>query len=396
MNLFKFLAFALLAVALTFTACGGDSGSGASDEISMSSDDEPGTSSGKSTAKSSDDDSDRGASSRSISSSSWSSAGATGAKNSSSGSTQVPESSSGISSAKGSSSSSVSLSKKCKEEQEGQTKKVVSTGIRYICEGGLWVEVSSSSEAVSSSGYYDMTNQFNPKVEYGEFTDPRDGRKYRTVTMDYKYHMRGVDSVTIFAENLNYGEMVPGGTVQGDSTKYCYADDPWYCENGWGGLYTWSAAMGFPAACDTFFIESDECPSKFDYSNKNEKFDGDPYFLQHQGICPEGWHVMNEDIWVIIDEKTGGHTGVAADMGSQVAGFGNQSTYGLSLLPAGQWNPLDLCFAAMGRNALYWLPQQYPDYADCSYRVAVRKNEFDRTFRGLKTQAFSVRCVKNY
>lgn len=263
-----------------------------------------------------------------------------------------------------------------------------------MCTNGYWVPLSSSSEAESSSSYFDMTNQFNPDVEYGEFTDPRDGQTYRTVTIDYRYHMRGVDSVTIFAENLNYGKMVAGGTVQGDSTKYCYDDDPWYCENGWGGLYTWSNAMGFPAVCDSVSISSDKCPSKFDYSSENEEFDGDVYFLQHQGICPEGWHVMNEDIWVILGEIST-HS-VANVMGSPVAGFGNHNYYGLSILPGGQWNPLDLEFVALGKNALYWLPQQYPDYDDCSYRVAVRTNEFNRTFRGLKTQGFSVRCVKNY
>ena len=125
-----------------------------------------------------------------------------------------------------------------------------------ICHDGQWLNLDSMerANAPSSSSYFDMTEQFNSDVKYGEFTDPRDGKKYRTVTIDYKYHMRGVDSVTIFAENLNYGERVPGGTVQGKGTKYCYDDDPWYCDNGWGGLYTWSNAMGFPAVCDSFSL----------------------------------------------------------------------------------------------------------------------------------------------
>jgi uncharacterized protein (TIGR02145 family) len=82
-------------------------------------------------------------------------------------------------------------------------------------------------------------------------------------------------------------------------------------------------------------------------------------------------------------------------MGSKVAGFGNNS-YGFSILPAGYWNPLTLEYGHISSDALYWLPQQYPEYDDCSYRVAVRTNEFNRTFRGVKKQGFSVRCVKNY
>lgn len=261
-----------------------------------------------------------------------------------------------------------------------------------MCTNGYWVPLSSSSEAESSSSYFDMTNQFNPDVEYGEFTDPRDGQTYRTVTIDYRYHMRGVDSVTIFAENLNYGKMVAGGTVQGDSTKYCYDDDPWYCENGWGGLYTWSNAMGFPAVCDSVSISSDKCPSKFDYSSENEEFDGDVYFLQHQGICPEGWHVMNEDIWVILGEIST-HS-VANVMGSPVAGFGNHNYYGLSILPGGFWqlNKFDQIKVSAG----FYLPQQHDSKDAVARAVYVEKNDFARSWGASKIHALSVRCVKNY
>ena len=325
-----------------------------------------------------------------VSSSSAKSSSSTDAKSSSS----VTSSSSGTSAGSSAGSSSSSL-KTCPPEKEGNTRTVMETGEKQLCKDGYWVPMeSSSSSKVSSSSYFDMTEQFNEKVSYGEFTDPRDGQKYRTVTIDYKYHMRGVDSVTIFAENLNYGERVPGGTVQGKGTKYCYDDDPWYCDNGWGGLYTWSNAMGFPAVCDSFSVASEKCPNKFDLSNKNENFDGDVQFLQHQGICPEGWHVMNEDIWALLSEMS--RQDVSLYMGSKIAGFGKDNLYGISLLPAGYWNPAALEYGHISNSALYWLPRQYPEYDDCAYRVTVRTNEFNKTFRGLKTQGFSVRCVKNY
>ncbi|SHH71978.1 major paralogous domain-containing protein, partial [Fibrobacter sp. UWH9] len=138
---------------------------------------------------------------------------------------------------------------------------------------------------------------------------------------------------------------------------------------------------------------SEKCPNKFDYSNKNEKLDGYINFLQHQGICPEGWHVMNSDIWALLSETSS--RSVALYMGSKVAGFGSNN-YGLSILPAGYWNPVALEYGYISNSALYWLPQQYPEYDDCSYRVSVRTDEFNRTFRGIKTQGFSIRCVKNY
>ena len=383
-NLFYVFA---LALTFLFTACGDDDSSSfvepekesSSSEILSSSD---GTSDGNG-----DKSSSSVSSSSTNSSSSAKSSSSTDAKSSSS----VTSSSSGTSAGSSAGGNSSSAESKIPCSEEGKTRRA--NGENVICHDGYWVPVSSSS-AVPTSSYFDMTNQFNEKVSYGEFTDPRDGQKYRTVTIDYKYHMRGVDSVTIFAENLNYGERVPGGTVQGNGTKYCYDDDPWYCENGWGGLYTWSNAMGFPAVCDSFSVASEKCPNKFDLSNKNENFDGDVQFLQHQGICPEGWHVMNEDIWALLSEMSG--QDVSLYMGSKIAGFGNDNLYGISLLPAGYWNPAALEYGHISNSALYWLPRQYPEYDDCAYRVAVRTNEFNKTFRGLKTQGFSVRCVKNY
>ena len=289
--------------------------------------------------------------------------------------------------------------KTCPPEKEGNTRTVMETGEKQLCKDGYWVPMeSSSSSKVSSSSYFDMTEQFNEKVSYGEFTDPRDGQKYRTVTIDYKYHMRGVDSVTIFAENLNYGERVPGGTVQGNGTKYCYDDDPWYCENGWGGLYTWSNAMGFPAVCDSFSVASEKCPNKFDLSNKNENFDGDVQFLQHQGICPEGWHVMNEDIWTLLSEMS--RRDVAYYMGSKVAGFGNENLYGMSLLPTGYWERYPngtTVFQNIKEQTLFWLPEQNSDYPDEAKLTNVMDNQTSRGGARKKNDyAHSVRCVKNY
>lgn len=318
-------------------------------------------------------------------SSSAKSSSSTGDKNSggesSPASSSVKSSSSGTSA--GTNSSSGEEKRPCSEE--GKTQRA--NGVKVICHDGFWVPESSSS-AEPTSSYFDMTEQFNPDVEYGEFTDPRDGQKYRTVSM---YDDSFERTYVFFAENLNYGKMVSGGTVQGDSTKYCYDDDPWYCENGWGGLYTWSNAMGFPAVCDSVSISAEACSQKFVYPSGY----GQPQnYVQHQGICPEGWHIMNSGEWAHLDQRTGGS--VAHYMGSNVAGFGNENLYGMSLLPAGYWNPVALEYGYISNSALYWLPQQYPEYDDCSYRVAVRTDEFNRTFRGLKTQGFSVRCVKNY
>ena len=390
-----------LALTLLFVACGDDDSSSfvepekeSSDSgATLSGDSHEGSS--PSSCSSKDDKSSSSVSSSSTnSSSSAKSSSSTDAKSCSS----VTSSSSGKSAGSSAGGSSSSL-KTCPPEKEGNTRTVMETGEKQLCKDGYWVPMeSSSSSKVSSSSYFDMTEQFNEKVSYGEFTDPRDGQKYRTVTIDYKYHMRGVDSVTIFAENLNYGERVPGGTVQGNGTKYCYDDDPWYCENGWGGLYTWSNAMGFPAVCDSFSVASEKCPNKFDLSNKNENFDGDVQFLQHQGICPEGWHVMNEDIWALLSEMS--RRDVAYYMGSKVAGFGNENLYGMSLLPTGYWERYPngtTVFQNIKEQTLFWLPEQNSDYPDEAKLTNVMDNQTSRGGARKKNDyAHSVRCVKNY
>jgi len=406
MKVCKFLALALFAITMSFTACGDDESSSfvspekeSSDSgATLSGDSHEGSS--PSSCSSKDDKSSSSISSSAKSSSSVnSSAGGSSAKSSSSGKNTSASSSAGESSS--------SLSKKyqclaeCTEDCEGETY-WIGTDHQMICHGGQWLNLDSMENAnrSSSSRYYDMTEQFNPDVEYGEFTDPRDGQKYKTITIDYKYHMRGVDSVTIFAENLNYGEKVSGGTVQENGAKYCYDDDSWYCENGWGGLYTWSNAMGFPAVCDSVSIASEKCPNKFDYSNKNEKFDGDPYFLQHQGICPEGWHIMNEDIWVILAETSGGSSSLTYEMGSKVAYFGSKNKYGMSILPSGTYFVFadgTGRFEGIEKQASFWMAQQY---SKDEKQALVTWLESRDTHRGVPAsksrQAYSIRCVKDY
>lgn len=316
------------------------------------------------------------------SSSSAKSSSSTDSKSSSS----VTSSSSGMSAGSSAGGSSSSL-KTCPPEKEGNTRTVMETGEKQLCQGGYWVPVSSSS-AVPTSSYFDMTNQFNEKVSYGEFTDPRDGKKYRTVSLkDGVYY---TDSLVFFAENLNFGKMISGGAVQGDSTKYCYDDDPWYCENGWGGLYTWSRAMNLPSVCDSVELGSEKCNYTFARDKDGKLIDGE---IIHQGICPEGWHIANDGEWAYLQEKSG--NSVAHYMGSKVAGFGSNS-YGLSILPAGYWSDLSKMFKNMSVAALYWTPQQYSDKDVWATYASVRSNYFDRSSGGDKVQAFSIRCVKNY
>ncbi|MCQ2063566.1 MAG: hypothetical protein MJY99_09570 [Fibrobacter sp.] len=317
-------------------------------------------------------------------SSSAKSSSSTGDKNSdgesSPASSSVKSSSSGTFA--GTNSSSGEEKRPCSEE--GKTQRA--NGVKVICHDGFWVPESSSS-AVPTSSYFDMTNQFNEKVSYGEFTDPRDGHKYRTVS---KYDDVFEKTYVFFAENLNYGKMVSGGTVQGDSTKYCYDDDPWYCENGWGGLYTWSNAMNFPAVCDSVSMSAEACSQKFVYPSG---YTQPQYYVQHQGICPEGWHVASEGEWAYLQ-----HSSVSY-LGSKVAGFGNNGS-GLSILPTGYWLRYEngtTTFKLIKKQTFFWSPEQSSDYPEKAHLVSIESQGMNRLYEEAKSKrAFPVRCVKNY
>ena len=354
--------------------------------------------------ESSDSSSDSSGSVSSSSTNSSSSAKSSSSVNSSAGGSSAKSSSSSKNTSASSSAgeSSSSLSKKyqclaeCTEDCEGETY-WIGTDHQMICHGGQWLNLDSMENAnrSSSSRYYDMTEQFNPDVEYGEFTDPRDGQTYRTVSMyDGSYY---TDSLVFFAENLNFGKMVPGGTVQGDSSKYCYDDDPWYCENGWGGLYTWSAAMNIPSICDSVKLGSEQCPYKFRRDEDGIKIDGE---VIHQGLCPEGWHIANDGEWAYLAEKSGGGSSLTYEMGSKVAYFGSKNKYGLSILPAGY-----LYFGAAGgkryegitKQTNYWMALQSSNDAKEAMTTWMDSQHLNRGIPALKSgYALSIRCVKDY
>ena len=117
---------------------------------------------------------------------------------------------------------------------------------------------SSSSSAnlsgSSSSTLYNFTSKeeiFNPAISYGEMTDPRDGKKYRTVDVYEK---------TWMAENLNFADSSMYPAMEGGN--HCIDDDDYYCDLV-GRLYNKAAAM-----------------------NNSTLGEGTV-----QGICPDGWHI---------------------------------------------------------------------------------------------------------
>ncbi|WP_178348765.1 FISUMP domain-containing protein [Fibrobacter sp. UWR3] len=175
----------------------------------------------------------------------------------------------------------------------------------------------SSSTIFSSSGEYIPFDHSLPLLAdsvrsgaYKIYEDSRDGQKYYYLTINGKRKDGTRGSVTIFAQNLNYGVQIDGTENQNDDNKvekYCYENDWIRCDE-YGGLYQWAEAMGLPSECNT-----KSCANLI--SNPSN----------HQGICPNGWRLMTYDDYELIYWSTDkGALGIRSQYtfkGSNYTGF---------------------------------------------------------------------------
>ncbi|MCQ2286917.1 MAG: fibrobacter succinogenes major paralogous domain-containing protein [Bacteroidales bacterium] len=136
----------------------------------------------------------------------------------------------------------------------------------------------------------------------GQFTDPRDGREYRTITIGSQIWM---------AENLKYAV----------ENSYCYEDDESKCK--YGRLYSWSSAK----------------------ENK---------------LCPEGWHIPYFEEWEILSDAVGGKDVAGMKLRANT-GWGEKNNgvdnYKFTLLPSGFRHGDD--YEGLDAKAYYWLNGDY-------------------------------------
>jgi uncharacterized protein (TIGR02145 family) len=159
------------------------------------------------------------------------------------------------------------------------------------------------------------------------FTDPRDGKQYKTVVMP--------DGRTWFAQNLNYtkdltfnayareanGKMFTSvNGAQAIGSYWCpgvtgstYSGDQNTC-NIYGAMYTWQTAM----MVDGKYADETKTSSAWDESwvspyyytegtlgtepnaDKNNARGGTTVKGGGRGICPKGWHIPTAREWVIM------------------------------------------------------------------------------------------------
>ena len=265
----------------------------------------------------------------------------------------------------------------------------------FVCENNNWVvEYTVRKDSLDSLAAIEK-NKEHPNLdslfagysgEYLEFEDPRDGHKYKYIKFKgYTDDAGSNASFYVMAENLNYGKMVPLGTAKFNDAvteKLCYENDEWFCDNHFGGLYTWAEAMNLPKVCDSVAVQSnDACKAYADSARTDER----ARKIIWQGICPDGWHVMNKREWLYT----------RGDIRSKAVwekGAGENGT-GLAIIPAGVAYLKD-GFVRIRDFSKIWQAVE----ADSSNAWSVNMTDIwdDRDILGKKSEkdAFlSVRCV---
>jgi uncharacterized protein (TIGR02145 family) len=277
-----------------------------------------------------------------------------------------------------SSSSSAILFKQCEEGEQKIVVSEIDTGF-VSCKDGKWV-VDSIVDVVKPKVYPNMDSVFNPAVTYGSFKDPRDGKVYKTVQYYMKLQSGNttfIDSFTVMTQNLNYADTIIDSTttVFDDSKveKRCYQDDPWYCDNYFGALYTWSEALGLPKVCDSVGVA--------DNSKCNVKLGDD---AKVQGVCPEGWHVMNETEWKHFALPRGidaSYTMLSRAVWKDVK---NTNSSGMSVLPYGD-GTYD------SQNSMFWMAHEFKEKPKMGGAFMI--NGFSTSSASSKYGFLYVRCV---
>lgn len=205
---------------------------------------------------------------------------------------------------------------------------------------------------------------FNPNVEYGELTDSRDGRTYKTVKIGDQVWM---------AENLNFET----------ASSHCFIDSTKFCEK-YGRLYWWADAVG---------KSEEECG----YGKTCSLPSGNI-----QGVCPDGWHLPSNAEWETLLTAVGGNskTGSAlkSAFGWYLGGTGTNES-GFSALPGeymfGSWG--DPCFDDQEATvAGFWSSTEENQEV---YHMSVGNNNdiaYLSTDDGdTKVFGYSVRCLKD-
>ncbi len=263
----------------------------------------------------------------------------------------------------------------CTSKREGDTKRNVNKLSKmyneyFVCEGGRW-HIPGEEPASSSSGNEPGSSSVDSgEPVFGELTDARDGRVYKTVKLGSQEWM---------AENLNYA-------AEG---SLCYEDDEKNCEK-YGRLYNWEVAL------DT---SNRGCGDNFSGCRLRSDFQ------PREGICPDGWHVPEHAEWDTLFAYADAH-GEGESAGDALQAYYRddylEKTYssdrfGFNVLPAGVFNGKE--FSGLGTSSEFWTASiettDWLSYISITpSTIHFVKGSGSNVYMTHISHAVSVRCVK--
>ena len=194
-------------------------------------------------------------------------------------------------------------------------------------------------------------------------------------TVTYKgkdYNVIQIGSQCWFKENLDVGTMVISDvnlslhqqTDNGIIEKYCYDNDPSYCEI-YGGLYEWYETMEYVTAEGT------------------------------QGICPSGWHIPAKYEFEILENYVNDNVSKLVDEGEPTYGYTPTNETGFSGLFAGfRQNDDEDAFGGLNYTAFFWSSTEVSNIKANSVWFRYSKPNVIYQHDG-KYSGESVRCVKD-
>ena len=218
---------------------------------------------------------------------------------------------------------------------------------------------SSSTEGRGSSSSR-VDPYLNPNVDYGEMTDSRDGKVYKTLKIGNQVWM---------AENLNY---------EADGSR-CYNDSAEYCAK-YGRLYPWGVAMD---SMGTWSTNGKGCGMGSTCS---------PTYPV-RGVCPSGWHLPTKAEWETLFAEVGGSSvagNVLKDSSSWDYDADGTDDFGFSALPAGS-HRYDVHYEGFGKGAYFLTSTEYSE--NSSYSVLLDYRDEAHFYSYYKFYGNSVRCV---
>jgi uncharacterized protein (TIGR02145 family) len=321
---------------------------------------------------------------------------------------------------RGSSSSSIAKSSssapaKCNgEDYNPLTQRCYNDVIETKC-GNDWYDTANSNLRCQSSvvetkcgtnNWYNASTQFcYNNSEIGDFCGINPQKSYDPDLYECKTGENGIylkDGITDARDNnKHYNAVLIGDqkwmaedlNYEIDGSK-CYSNDCW--NYGYASrLYNWSTAMNIDVSCNNKKVS--ECGATVSSPN-------------HQGICPEGWHLPTNAEWDKLQRYVDGTSGTKSPYESETAGKFLKATNGLNVNGPGGTDNYGFSAHLRGygdypnANGIYnfymfsyqgyWWSSTEDAYE--AYRLYMNyRYDFSSTWTDSKVHLYSVRCVQD-